>query len=88
MPNKRFFRRQQIYYPDSNKFLKYWLDEKSRFTRERIMFCGPDGQQGVPMSLLLDKNKSELDGILKDAGANMKNLPRNGKVILIASVRS
>jgi len=60
MPEQRFFRPQRIYHPDIKKFTKNWLnDSNSDLTRDRIMFRAPCGEEGVPMFLLIDKNRSE-----------------------------
>ena len=39
------------------------------------------------MFLLLDKGRSELEGILEDAGQIMENFTHQGEITLIASVR-
>jgi len=86
MPEQRFFRPQRIYHPDIKKFTKNWLnDSNSDLTRDRIMFRAPCGEEGVPMFLLIDKNRSELQEILEEAD---RKITYEGKIVLTATVSS
>jgi hypothetical protein len=84
MPKQRVFRPQKIYYPDSKKFLNIWLnDSNSDLTRDRIMFRTPCGEEGIPMFLLLDKSRSELQEIL---GEPDRKIAYERKIVLTATV--
>lgn len=85
--HQRVFRPQRICYPDKKNYVKIWIRENPGLSRERIEFRDPSGHAGVSMFLLLDKGRSELEGILEDAGQIMENFTHQGEITLIASVR-